>query len=579
VWRRSLQLRVVVTTLVVSGLVIALFASVLVSQIGRGVVDAKTRSALVEARSGLQLAQSRLITDEPISDLAFENRLIGVTQQLADRGSSGGLYEVLLLPPSEDAVAFASLNASLSDVPQELVDRLRESPGPAYVFSEISGPGGREPGLVVGAVLNVPALGDYRLVHLFPLDAERETLSLVRRTTAGAGLLLVALLGLITGLVVRQVVAPVQQAARTAEQLAAGRLDQRLRTRGEDEIARLGQSFNSMAESLQTQIRQLEDLSRVQRRFVSDVSHELRTPLTTVRMAADVLFDGREDFPPAVARSAELLQAELDRFEEMLVALLEISRYDAGAASLDAAPGDVGALVRRVVDAATPLAERRGTVLDLSGVPAAPVVAEIDPTRIERVLRNLVVNAVEHGEGRPVQVTVTGDPDAVTVLVRDHGVGLGPGQAGMVFTRFWRGDPSRARTTGGTGLGLAIALEDVRLHGGWLQAAGEPGRGTAFRMVLPRVAGRTPPDTPLRLEAAGRPGGPRDGAAGALGDAADAPAGSRAGAPAGDAAGAPAGDAAGAPAGDAADLPAGDAAELPDAPPAAAASGPGGRAR
>jgi two-component system, OmpR family, sensor histidine kinase MtrB len=262
-----------------------------------------------------------------------------------------------------------------------------------------------------------------------------------------------------------------------------------------------------MAEALQSQIRQLEDLSRVQRRFVSDVSHELRTPLTTVRMAADVLWAGRTRFPPGdgdqLARSAELLQDELERFEALLADLLEISRYDAGAAALDASPVDVVALLQRVVAAAQPLADRKGSVLDLSGVPAGPVVVEADTVRLERVLRNLVVNAVEHGEGRPVEVTVAGTEDVVSVLVRDHGVGLQPGQAGMVFTRFWRADPSRARSTGGTGLGLAIALEDVRLHGGWLQAAGHPGEGAAFLVTLPARRGRPPtsgqPESPLRL--------------------------------------------------------------------------------
>ena len=287
-------------------------------------------------------------------------------------------------------------------------------------------------------------------------------------------------------------------AALTAERLASGMLDERLRVRGEDEIARLALTFNSMAEALQSQIRQLEDLSRVQRRFVSDVSHELRTPLTTVRMAADLLFDGRKDYPAAAARSAELLQAELDRFETMLVDLLEISRYDAGAAALDPTTVDLCQLVRRVVDAAGPLAERKTIPMDVR-LPPTPVLADVEPLRIERVLRNLVVNAIEHGEGRPVEVSLTEDDATVVVTVRDHGVGLQPGHAGMVFTRFWRGDPSRARTTGGTGLGLAIALEDVRLHGGWLQAAGSPGVGSVFRMTLPRRAGDTVADTPLAL--------------------------------------------------------------------------------
>ena len=124
---------------------------------------------------------------------------------------------------------------------------------------------------------------------------------------------------------------------------------------------------------------------------------------------------------------------------------------------------------------------------------------KVDHVRIERVVRNLVVNAVEHGEGRPVDVTVAAGESCVAVLVRDQGVGLRPEEVARVFTRFWRGDPSRARTTGGTGLGLAIALEDVRLHGGTLQAWGEPGAGAAFRMVLPRELGQVVGAPPLPL--------------------------------------------------------------------------------
>ena len=500
-WRTSLQTRVVVTTLVVSSLVVALFISLLLGSVGRGLVEAKTRTSLGEARSGVVSIQSdpRLLEDElPRGEQV--NRLESVFADLARRAAGRG-HRVLLAGGPSTGGAFSSGSFRDDDIPAELVGRLDGRATPAYVFADVPGDERSEPALVVGSPVRVPQLGqlgDYRLFHVFPLTAERETLGLVRRTATLSGLLLVVLLALITGLVARQVVAPVRAAARTAERLASGRLDERLPVRGEDEIARLGSSFNSMAESLQSQIRQLEDLSRVQRRFVSDVSHELRTPLTTVRMAADVLFDGREEFPAGAARSAELLQAELDRFEALLADLLEISRYDAGAADLDVSPTDLVPLLRRVVAAAAPLAERKGTRLDVS-LPDEPVVAEVEQIRIERVLRNLVVNAVEHGEGRPVEVRLTDDADQVVVTVRDHGVGLQPGQAAMVFTRFWRGDPSRARTTGGTGLGLAIALEDVRLHGGSLQASGAPGRGALFRMVLPRNAGQSVPDTPLEV--------------------------------------------------------------------------------
>ena len=495
-WRRSLLTRVVLTTLLVSGPVVALFASLLVQSLGAGLVEAKTRASLAEARSGVVLVEARVNAVAQDNPGLQESVLQDAIRQLDERGAVGQAYSVFALgPPRANKVV--SQGADLQDVPVALEQQLRGSPGPEYVFADVPVTAGRVPGLVVGSVLSVPRLGaDYRLYHSFPLTAEQATYGRTVRTAAGAGLLLLAMLALITGLVARQVVAPVRLAARTAERLADGRLDERLRVRGEDEVARLGTAFNAMATALQTQIRQLEDLSRVQRRFVSDVSHELRTPLTTVRMAADVLYDAREDFPASPERAAELLQAELDRFESLLAALLEISRYDAGAAELDASPVDLAPLVRRVVAAAQPLADRKGSRLDVT-LPAGPVIAEVEAVRIERVLRNLVVNAVEHGESGPVGVVVSADAEVVVVTVSDVGVGLQPGQAGLVFTRFWRGDPSRARTTGGTGLGLAIALEDVRLHGGWLQAAGTPGVGSVFRMTLPRKAGRTPPDSPL----------------------------------------------------------------------------------
>jgi two-component system sensor histidine kinase MtrB len=293
-------------------------------------------------------------------------------------------------------------------------------------------------------------------------------------------------------------VRPVRVAAQTASRLAAGDLSQRISVHGADDIARLGRSFNDMAGSLQRQIRRLEDLSRLQRRFTSDVSHELRTPLTTIRMAAELLHSSREEFPPELSRSAELLRDELDRFESLLADLLEISRYDAGVANLESETTDIRGVVATSVEASRMLAERHGSKIIVQA-PKKPVPVDMDSRRVERILRNLVANALDHGEGRPVLITVGYDDDAVAVTVRDHGVGLRPGEAGLVFNRFWRGDPSRSRLTGGTGLGLAISLEDARLHDGWLQAWGERGKGAQFRLTLPRRAGHTLLASPLSL--------------------------------------------------------------------------------
>ena len=204
----------------------------------------------------------------------------------------------------------------------------------------------------MGSQIELPVAGPYDLYFAFPMQREEATLELITNTFAFGGVALVLLVGAVAFVVTRQVVIPVRRAAVVAERLSSGKLNERMRSRGEDDLAMLGKSFNQMADSLQSQIRQLEGLSRVQQRFVSDVSHELRTPLTTIRMAGDLLHDSRASFEPVVSRSAELLHNELDRFEELLADLLEISRFDAGAAALDAEATDLRDPVSRAVEAA-----------------------------------------------------------------------------------------------------------------------------------------------------------------------------------------------------------------------------------
>lgn len=501
-WRGSLYLRVVVTTLSLSMLVVLILGQVLVSRIANGLVDAKQRASLVEAQSGLNQAQALVAASDRTDTVDAPGLVEQIAGQLANRGAGvPRLYDVLLLAPASGPPQFASPQVTEASIPVELRDAVQADGVQASTFTEIEYVDGRQPvpGFAVGAPLEAPGLGPLELYYVFPLTQEQQTLDLVRRTLAFAGLVLVVLLAWISWFVTRQVVDPVRYAASIAEQFSAGRLTERMRVRGDDELARLATSFNDMAASLQMQIAQLEDLSRVQRRFVSDVSHELRTPLTTIRMAADVLHESKDSFNPATERSAELLQTQLDRFESLLSDLLEISRFDAGAATLDLTPVDIREVVSRVVDVHLPLAERMGTEMTIHA-PKHPVVADFDARRVDRILRNLLVNAIEHGEQRPIVITIDESRDAVAVSVRDHGTGLRPGESSLVFNRFWRADPARARTTGGTGLGLPIALEDARLHGGWLQAWGAPGDGTNFRLTLPRHADTELTSSPLPLE-------------------------------------------------------------------------------
>jgi two-component system sensor histidine kinase MtrB len=521
-WRRNLQLRVVAFTLLMSVGVVLLLGFVVIGQVRNGLLDAKEKAAENQATGGFSIAQEMATqgsqaqdssgsgaSREPVDSAYWLNSLVG---QFASGGK--GVYSIVTLSPGAgggDSFGEGSVDARgprgsgrvlpEATIPKSLSDAVDTHPGALKQYTMLRTDDGNppRPALAVGKRLTDPNGNAYQLYYVFPFDQEEKTLGLVKGTLATAGIFVVVLLGAIAWLVTRQVVTPVRMAAGIAERLAAGRLQERMQVTGEDDIARLGESFNKMAQNLQVKIQQLEDLSRMQRRFVSDVSHELRTPLTTVRMAADVIHDARGDFDPVMSRSAELLQNQLDRFESMLSDLLEISRFDAGAAELAAEPIDLREVVRRVVDAAEPLSERKGSRVVIRG-DAQPVIAEADPRRVERVLRNLVVNAIEHGEGRDVVVRLATADGAVAVAVRDYGVGLKPGEATRVFNRFWRADPARARTTGGTGLGLSIAVEDARLHGGWLQAWGEPGGGSQFRMTLPRTAGDSLRGSPIPLE-------------------------------------------------------------------------------
>ncbi|HVW81775.1 MAG TPA: MtrAB system histidine kinase MtrB [Mycobacteriales bacterium] len=493
-WRASLQTRVVATTLILSATVSVGIGATILHQVRSGLLSSATRAAQSELGSGIERAEGQFLALPDDNPSAVERTAYGVVTELS--GQQGD-YQVVMLP-SDGGLASYGPEGAVVSIPSSLRAAVTRSGREAWTYIKLRNGLSRSAGLAIGAPVQAGAVR-YQLYYLFPLAREAATLRLVERTMLFAGAALVLLLVGIAAVVTREVVRPVRQAAATAERLAAGRLKERMQVRGEDDLATLAESFNRMADTLQQQISKLREMSRLQRRFVADVSHELRTPITTIRMAADVLHESSEALPPEVTRSSELLQAQLDRFESLLADLLEISRYDAGAAVLEAEPIDLVHLVKQVITLAAPLADRRHSPIE-ADLPDTPVIVDVDARRIDRVLRNLVTNALEHGEGQPVEVRLRAGTDGVAVTVRDHGVGLRPGDASLVFGRFWRADPARARSTGGTGLGLSIALEDVRLHGGWLQAWGEPGQGTVFRMTLPLHAGGAVSSSPLPLE-------------------------------------------------------------------------------
>ncbi|MDO5627532.1 MAG: MtrAB system histidine kinase MtrB [Mobilicoccus sp.] len=503
-WRTSLQFRVVATTMLFGTLVMLVLQPFLYGRIADGLAGARMVSAQEEAFFGARDFQARLDATDQTDPGRIQQFALDLMRQ-QETQTPDQTRELILMRGVDNTTADARIPAmyrtvSPGVIPIELREAIADDPAhqQVQIVTVPVGDQGNVPAVVVGTQIRIPDAGPYELYYVFPLQREESIMEMVFRVFLVGSVALVGALGLVAFIVTRLVVDPLRQASEVAGRLSAGHLNERMLVRGENDIAHLAKAFNDMADHLQQQIKALEDLSRVQQRFVSDVSHELRTPLTTIHMASEVIHDQRESFDPVVARSTELLHTQVERFESLLADLLEISRFDAGGVVLDLESVDLGVLVRRAVNAAEQLAQAKGTDIVVVGG-EQPHRAAVDSRRVDRILRNLLVNAVEHGEGRPVTVELASDDTAVAVVVADHGIGLGPGEADMVFNRFWRADPSRKRTTGGTGLGLAISLEDAGLHHGWLQAWGQRDQGARFRLTLPRVAGTSLTSSPLPL--------------------------------------------------------------------------------
>jgi len=517
-WRASLQLRVVTTALAIGFAAIAVLGLYLSTSVRDGIYDQRLGSidneaAALTAHVSQNFSETATTSNGELQTLLLDTiSTLGVTS-----GSTAEEYFLMHELGTTSQVNDVTTRPDLTDV--LISDELREAnlaSDDDQVLQAVGIPSRDDPnivgpGVIVGSTVQASPDARYEIYYLYTLQPEQETLSFVHRVLLAGGFGMLALLGVVTWTMARQTVTPVTRAATVAERLAEGHLSERMPgARGTDEMASLARSFNEMAESLQDQIRRMEELSAMQRRFVSDVSHELRTPLTTIRMASEIIHESRGQMDEDAARSAELLLGQIDRFESLLADLLEISRFDAGAAVLDAERRDLRDLVMSVVEQAAPLAETKDVQVSVR-LPDGDAFADFDPRRIERILRNLVVNAIEHAEERPVEVTVAEDDRAVAVVVRDYGVGMTKQEVEHVFDRFWRADPARARTTGGSGLGLAIALEDAHLHAGRLDAWGRPGQGASFRLTLPRSAGVQVVEPPITMAPASHEPGVRTG--------------------------------------------------------------------
>ncbi len=503
-WRRSLQFRTVLITLGLSTLAILVIGLYISFSVASNLFQ-DNRVRVLEASNNATVAAQTLLDASDAADrgslrVLMRSVLEGTITSVAGT-TDVAVFRVPGQEPSQNA-PLDQLAPRLSGViSPELRAQVQGDPDGQY-WQSVALPnadGGTHPGIVVGTDLMVDAAGRYELYVGYDLAEAEQTLAFIQLTGVFGAIALLALLSAITLVVVRGVIEPIRATAATSRRLAAGDLGVRMPERGEDELATLAASFNGMADSLQARIRELAELSVMQQRFVSDVSHELRTPLTTIRLAGDVLYGQREDFPGPTSRTVELLHTQTDRFERLLSDLLEISRYDAGSVELATEPTNLVHLAGDAIESMHELARENGSELRLEA-PGGHLDAEVDPRRIRRIVRNLLGNAIEHGEGRPIVVAVDSNETAIALSVRDYGMGMSEDEAARVFDRFWRADPSRTRTIGGTGLGLAISLEDAIAHHGDLEVWSRPGAGTVFRLTLPRRKDGANVVSPLPLE-------------------------------------------------------------------------------
>ena len=501
---QSLATKVILSTVVLSLGVISLAGSALNSRLSDGLRSSAFNSAISESKftffdAEYKLAISRNSTVEERKKI-LADIVVNATTQVVKEARREIIF--LHVPSSgKPKVSYEMASASIktSSIPEDLRKKVVSSKNIENQYAQVLNKAGflREV-LIVGKRVNIPSGGAYEMYIVFSLDNQTATLTLIRNSLLFTGFGLIFLIALITWLVVRQVVRPVREAARIATQFTQGDFSQRMKIESQDEMATLAHSYNEMAQSIEQQISRLENLSRVQQRFVSDVSHELRTPLTTLRMASEVIYNQRASFDPLIARSSELLAAQIDRFERLLEDLLEVSRFDAEVAVLEPVDFDVVALVQRCVNdfEIGEIDTQSGIRIETEG---QSVQIQADIRRVERIMRNLLSNALDHAEGKEVVVTILATDTEVGIGVRDFGSGLDESALIRVFDRFWRADPSRARVRGGTGLGLSIALEDARLHNGELDAWGRPGLGAHFVLTLPRKAGSTIEGRPIKV--------------------------------------------------------------------------------
>lgn len=502
-WNRSLALRVITVNVCVAAILIILIVSNTIVTISNDLNNRSRDNALNDSARATVAAQRILDASSANDRSSLASLMLQVRNTIRDTSASSLIY--MRRQPGQTPAADAPLDfrtgpGVMEGVSSEISDAVIAAEAPqVWQLTELSMTGtatdSTAPGIIVGTSLQFPGgVGVYNLFIAYDLSDTSNSLKTISRSLIIAGIAIVLLIAALSWLIVSAVLRPIRAAADVTRKIAGGDQAARMVSHNDTDLDALSTNFNEMADTLRARINELDALSVMQRNFVSDVSHELRTPLTTIRLASDVLKNSSEPGKNS-AKAVRVLTEQVARFESLLTDLLEISRYDAGQVQIETEPTSIVELTRDVVAQLQPLSKSLIEMRAQGGYSSI----DVDPRRIRRILSNLIGNAIEHGEEKPIIVTVNSHEHAVAVAVRDYGVGMTEAQTRRVFDRFWRADPARQRTLGGTGLGLAIASEDATVHGGTIEVWSKPGRGSNFRLTLPTSDTHTGFLSPLPL--------------------------------------------------------------------------------
>ncbi|MDH6625563.1 two-component system sensor histidine kinase MtrB [Streptomyces sp. LBL] len=442
-----------------------------------------------EARTGvLQQSQDTVIkllrtqVNRLAPDLGFPPGEAALSRFAADVADAepAGTWRVLAV--------YGDLRAtSVPDDPfEKLTPALRRAvdTSPATVFQRVTS--GDRTSLVVGMSIAfaLPAAegvvpSGIQVFVTVPQTRERQYVDALVTAVQRATVPVLALAVLLALLAARGVLRPVRALRGATRSIAEGRLDTRLAVNGSDELADLSHTFNETAAALEESVAELRDMEARARRFAADVSHELRTPLAAMSAVTDVLDEDADRLDPDTATAVRLISEETVKLARLVEDLMEVSRFDAGAAVLHLDEIDLAESLRRT------LADRAWTdLVDVELPPPDALRGRVDPRRLDVVVANLVGNALRHGE-RPVRLRLYEGGERLAVIeVLDSGPGIPDSVLPHVFERFYKSDAARTRTEG-SGLGLAITEENVRVHGGTVRAANRPEGGAVFTVELP----------------------------------------------------------------------------------------------